>query len=100
MESPFLNKLADLWRRHRYLVVLVLFLVIIIVASDNSYVKQIALKREIRDLQHQIDEVRREKERNEAILEELSNDSVIIERLAREKFGMHRADEDVFIEKR
>jgi len=100
MDKTFLEKLADFWNRRKYLIVLVMFLIVVLVASDNSYVRQIALKREIRDLQHQIDKVRREKEKNEAVLEELSNDSLIIERLAREKFGMHRADEDVFVEER
>jgi len=98
MDKSFPEKLADVWNRRKYLIVLVLFLIVVLVASDNSYVRQIALKREIRDLQHQIDKVRLEKERNEAVLGELSNDSLIIERLAREKYGMHRTDEDVFVE--
>ena len=35
---------------------------------------------------------------NEMMLNELSNDSLVIDRIAREKYNMHREDEDLFLE--
>lgn len=75
-----------------------LFLVITGVASDNSLIRRVAVRREIRGLQQQLQDLDKTRQANEEILLDLNNDSVIIEHLAREKYNMHRADEDVFIE--
>lgn len=99
MENGFLGQLKSFTSRHKYLIVAVLFLLVILVASDNSMIRRIAQKREIRALQQQLDEYSRQNDRNMQILDELNDDSLIIDRLARERFGMSRDDEDVFIEK-
>ncbi|MBQ0094547.1 MAG: septum formation initiator family protein [Bacteroidaceae bacterium] len=99
MENGFLGQLKSFTGRHKYLIVAVLFLLVILVASDNSMIRRIAQKREIRALQQQLDEYSRQNDRNMQILDELNDDSLIIDRLARERFGMSRDDEDVFIEK-
>lgn len=98
MKNDFLQKLWSFIGRHKYLIVLVLFLVVIFAASDNSLIRRYAQKREIRALQEQIRIITEQKESDEALLEDLSNDSLIIDRIAREKFNMRRQDEDVFIE--
>lgn len=98
MDSPFFQKLTDFFSKYKYIIVLVLFLVITGVASDNSLIRRVAVRREIRGLQQQLQDLDKTRQANEEILLDLNNDSVIIEHLAREKYNMHRADEDVFIE--
>ena len=85
--------------RHKYLIVFVLFLVIILLADDSSLVKRAAQRREIRALREQLESTAEQKRQNEILLQELNNDSLVIDHIAREKYGMRREDEDVFIER-
>lgn len=98
MENGFLVRLKAFTARHKYLIVAVLFLLVILVASDNSMLRRIAQKREIRALQQQLDDLSKQNGQNMLMLDELNDDSLIIDRLAREKYNMSRDDEDVFIE--
>lgn len=100
MKNDFLPKLWSFAGRYKYMIVLVLFLVVLFAASDNSLIRRYAQKREIRALQEQIRTITEQKDSDEALLEDLSNDSLIIDRIAREKFNMRSQDEDVFIEER
>ena len=76
-----------------------LFLVIILLADDSSLVKRAAQRREIRALREQLESTAEQKRQNEILLQELNNDSLVIDHIAREKFWMRREDEDVFIER-
>ena len=98
MENGFLPKLKVFIGRYKYWIVLALFLLVILVASDNSLVKRIVQKREIRALQEQLRESAEQKRQNELMLNDL-NDSMVIDRIAREKYNMHREDEDLFLER-
>ena len=98
MENGFLPKLKVFIGRYKYWIVLALFLLVILVASDNSLVKRIVQKREIRALQEQLRESAEQKRQNELMLNDL-NDSMVIDRIAREKYNMHREDEDIFLER-
>lgn len=100
MENGFLPQLKSFVGRHKYLIVFVLFLIVILVASDNSLVKRMVQKREIKDIQEQLRESAELKRQNELMLNDLSNDSLVIDRIAREKYNMHREDEDLFLESR
>ena len=98
MENGFLQQLKVFIGRNKYWIVFVLFLIVILVASDNSLVKRMVQKREIRALQEQISESAEQKRQNELMLNDLNNDSLVIDRIAREKYNMHREDEDLFLE--
>lgn len=98
MDNGFLPQLKAFLGRHKYWIVLALFLLVILVASDNSMIKRIVQKREIHALQEQLRESTERKLQNEQTLNELNNDSLVIDRIAREKYNMHRADEDLFLE--
>ena len=100
MDNGFLPQFKIFLGKYKYWIVLALFLLVIVVASDNSLVKRMVQKREIRALQEQLQESADQKRRNEQTLNELSNDSLVIDRIAREKYNMHREDEDLFIESR
>ena len=98
MDNGFLPPLKALLGRYKYWIVLALFLVVILVASENSLVKRLVQKREIRALQEQLRESAEQKRQNELMLNDLNNDSLVIDRIARERYNMHREDEDLFIE--
>ncbi len=100
MDNGFLPQLKVFLGRYKYWIVLGLFLLVILVASDNSLVKRMVQKREIHALQEQLRESAEQKRQNEQTLKELSNDSLVIDRIAREKYNMHREDEDLFLESR
>ena len=99
MDNGFLPSLKAFIGRHKYLIVFVLFLVIILLADDSSLVKLAAQRREIRALREQLESTAEQKRQNEILLQELNNDSLVIDHIAREKYGMRREDEDVFIER-
>lgn len=98
MDNGFLPKLKEFLGKYKYWIVLALFLLVILVASDNSLVKRLVQKREIRSLQEQLRESAEQKHQNELMLNDLNNDSLVIDRIARERYNMHREDEDLFIE--
>jgi len=99
MDSNLFDRIKEFVGRHRYTIVLVLFLLIIVVIDENSLINRIAQKREMIALKQQIEEYSEQMAHDEAILRELSDDSLVLDRLAREKYNMKRDDEDVFIEK-
>jgi len=98
MDNGFLPQLKMFMAKYKYWIVLALFLLVMLVASDNSLVKRVVQKREIRSLQEQLRESTEQKNRNELMLNDLNNDSLVIDRIARERYKMHREDEDLFIE--
>ena len=98
MDNGFLPQLKGFIGRYKYWIVLVLFLLIVLVAIENSMVKRVVQKREIHELQEQLRRSSEQKQQNEMMLNELSNDSLVIDRIAREKYNMHREDEDLFLE--
>ena len=99
MEKPFFRGLTDFIGRHEYVIVLILFLLVITVASENSLVRRVSVRSEIRSLRAQIERLEREMSHDREVLQELSSDSMIMEHLARERYNMQRPDEDVFIER-
>ena len=99
MDNGFLPWLRLFIGKYKYWIVFGLFLLVILVVSDNSLVKRLIQKREIRDLQEQLHESAEQKRQNELMLKDLNNDSLIIDRIARERYNMHREDEDLFLER-
>lgn len=79
------------------MVVLVAFLLIIVVLDQNSLLHRMSQKREMKALQEEIDDYRRQIREGEALLDNLENDSMLLEQIARERYNMSRSDEDVFI---
>ena len=83
--------------KHKYLFVTIAFLVSIVLWDENNMMKHIQNKREIATwesekarLQEEFDELSRK-------LDELDADPVLIEKIARERYGMHKAGEEIFI---
>jgi len=98
--KKFLSEIWPFLRRNKYLVVTVAFIVIVAFLDQNNIFRRAAQKREIKQLETEIEQYRRQIEHDEKMLREFDSDSLLKEHLAREKYGMRREDEDVFLEKK
>ena len=95
-----MSKIKEIWAaigRHKYMVTIVGFLLIICFLDQNNLMLRLRHQRQIRELNREIEQY--EALRDESIrgLQELANDSNNLERIAREKYGMHLPNEEVFI---
>lgn len=97
-----LKKLMRLLRwtgKHKYIFVTVVFLLIIFVFDENNLVKQFANRNAIAKLEREIEEMKRDSVEivKKQMQLEYKGDIDAIERLAREKYGMHKDNEEVFV---
>ena len=84
-------------RRHKYSVVICSFLVLIVFVDQNSMIRRMSQKRQINELEREIGQYRSQIDESSALLEDIDNDTVLLERMARQNYNMSRPDEDVFI---
>ena len=95
-----MGKLFTLWnffRRYKYLVVTVIFLLIIGLLDENCLVRRASHKYQIAALKAEIERYQAQFEEDTRRLKELDNNPETIEKIARERYLMKRPDEDVFI---
>lgn len=85
-------------KRNKIYIAIAIFAIVILFVDDNNLFVRIKHAREIRRLQTQIEFYKEQIRADEEILKSLENDSIIKEHLAREKYMMRSADEDIFIE--
>ena len=95
--SGFLSSVWDFVRRNKYAVVIVAFLLIIVFLDQNSLLRRFSQKRQMMELQEEIDMYRSQIEKNSALLDDIDNDEMLRERMARKNYNMSRPDEDVFV---
>ena len=91
--------LFDWIKRHKYISVTIVFLVIIFVIDDNNMFKQYKNQRVIAELEEEIETMKRDSA--EIIKRQMQLDFrgnvEAVENLAREKYGMQKDNEDVFV---
>ena len=95
-----MGKIKELWnyiRQHKYAVTIGLFLLIICVTDENNVIKRLQHQRQIRELKREIAVYEEIRDKSVKGLLELANDSNNLENIARERYGMHLPDEEVFI---
>ena len=95
-----MGKLLTIWtffRRHKYWVVTIAFIVIIGVLDENSLMRRAMHKYEIAELKSEIERYTEQFEEDSRRLEELDNNPEAIEKIAREKYLMKKPNEDIFI---
>ena len=95
-----MSKLMTLWnyiRRHKYLITVVAFLVIIVFLDENSLIQRAHHRQEINDLTTEIAKYRKQYEEDTERLKELTNSPEALEKIAREKYFMKKPNEDIFI---
>lgn len=95
-----MGRLFTIWnyiRRYKYLVAIIIFLLIVGVVDENSLWVRYERQVEIGNLRREIDKFQAQYDAETAQLEALNNDPSAVERMARERYYMKRANEDVFI---
>lgn len=86
-------------KKHKYLSVTIVFLLIIVVIDDNNLFKHFKNKAVIAELEEEIAVMKRDSVEiiNRQSQLDFRGDVDVIEDLAREKYGMHKDNEEVFV---
>ena len=95
-----MNKLKEIWtyiRSHKYKITLITFILIIGVFDENSLIVRWSHKQEISELKKEIAHFKRNYENDSRMLKEITNNNESLEKVAREKYLMKKADEDIFV---
>ena len=95
-----MGKIKELWnyiKRHKYAVTIGLFLLVICITDENNVIKRLQHRRQIHELKREIAVYEDIRDKSVKGLQELANDSNNLERIARERYGMHLPNEEVFI---
>lgn len=95
-----MSRLKYIWNyvcRHKYMITILVFVPIIGVLDDNSLIRRVSHWREIRELNTEIERYRSQYEEDSRALKELTSNPEALEKIAREKYKMKKADEDIFI---
>ena len=95
-----MSKLSALWDfigRHKYLITLLVFGVIIVFLDENSLIQRAKHREEIRELNEEIAKYRKQFEDDTRKLKELTDNPEALEKIAREKYLMKKPNEDIFI---
>lgn len=95
-----MSKLLALWDfigRHKYLITLLVFGVIIVFLDENSLIQRAKHREEIRELNEEIAKYRKQFEEDTRKLKELTDNPEALEKIAREKYLMKKPNEDIFI---
>ena len=79
------------------LIIFVIFVVVLLFFGDNNYMRINEYRSQINDLKSQIKSTQDSAAAYEAKVNELNTDNESLERLVREKYGMKRINEEVYI---
>ncbi len=82
---------------NKYSFVIVAFLIYIIFFDENNWIKKHQRSQEIKQLEIEYQYYINEMEQNKETINKLNNDTVFLEKYAREHYYMKRPNEDVFI---
>ena len=79
------------------LLIFIAFVVVLVFFGENSFVRSSKYRKQINELKSQIKNYEDSASAYEAKVNELNTDNESLERLVREKYGMKRVNEEVFI---
>lgn len=95
-----MDKLLSIWDfigKHKYLIAVIAFGVIIGFLDENSIVRRMQYTQEISTLNREIEKYRNEYEESTERLNELVTNPEAIEQIAREKYRMKKPNEDIYV---
>lgn len=95
-----MSKLLTIWnyiRRHKYMITVLIFIVVIGFLDENSLIQRIKHRSEISALNGEIEKYRKQYEEDTERLKELTTNPEALEKIAREKYLMKRPDEDIYV---
>jgi len=83
--------------KNKYLIALVLFILIILFFDDNNLIERFSLLNDKQELESQIDFYDKEIQESNRKYKELTKDSKLLEKFAREEYFMKKDREDIYI---
>ena len=84
-------------KKYQFLALFVcVFIAIIIIFSDYGIIKRISLEMKSTKLQQEINSQKQITDSIQIAIDKLKNDTMEIEKIAREKYGMSKKNEDVY----
>ena len=95
-----MSKLLTIWnyiRRHKYMITVLIFIVVIGFLDENSLSQRVKHRSEISALNSEIEKYRKQYEEDTEKLKELTTNPEALEKIAREKYLMKKPDEDIFV---
>lgn len=95
-----MSKLKSIWNfvcRHKYVVAIVIFTVVVGFVDTNSYYHRYLLHREAEDLQEQINDYKSQYSHDTRMLKQLDANPRAMEKIARERYLMKKPNEDIYI---
>lgn len=95
-----MSKLLTIWnyiRRHKYMITVLIFIVVIGFLDENSLIQRVKYRSEISALNSEIEKYRKQYEEDTEKLKELTTNPEALEKIAREKYLMKKPDEDIFV---
>lgn len=81
----------------KYIIVAIVGVVVVGFMDENSVLSHLQNEERIGELKQEIARYRKDHERDEAKLKALDSDRKAVERVAREKYFMKKAGEDIFV---
>ena len=84
-------------RKHKYIITIALFTIIIVFLDENSTIRRIGYSHEISRLKEEIEKYRNEYNESTNKLIELNSNPEVIEQIAREKYLMKKPNEDIYV---
>ena len=95
--KDFLKKLWQFCGRHKYVLAIAIFLAVVLVFDSFNVFVRMRNRATLHVLQNQVEEYRLRCDSLQRELDALEEDGDGLERIAREKFGMHADGEEIFI---
>lgn len=97
LPMTIVKKILKLLLRFKYIVAIVLAIIIIGFVDENSVLRFINHKLQISEMKDEIEVYKKKHEENTRLLKTLMHDNHAIQKVARERYFMKAADEDVFV---
>ena len=88
-----MSKLLTIWnyiRRHKYMITVLIFIVVIGFLDENSLIQRVKHRSEISALNSEIEKYRKQYEEDTEKLKELTTNPEALEKIAREKYLMKK----------
>lgn len=95
-----MSKLLAVWAfvgKHKYMITIALFALLVGLLDENSLVQRMKHKREIITMNREIAKYRKEYEESTEKLNELVANPEALERVARENYRMKKPNEDIYV---
>ena len=99
-QTPLMSKIHSAWnfmRRHKYSLTILIIALIVGIVDEDSFLNRHPRRVRIDMLRQEIANYKRQYDEADSKIHELENNSKAVEKIARERYHMKRADEDVFV---